>query len=159
MSSSGETFTGSVRLTIIEATGLKPTTLPGGKILSIMDPYSVIDFDDIYFGKTGSRPKTCSPVWGETMEESVEDAQRMQITVFHSSTIPPDPFIAHAQVMVSELMALVQQGCDEHEVRARGYPSVVADWSEWERVFEHGQLGLHFGVQEGTWQIVHDCFL
>ena len=113
---SGDTFTGRIKLTVIEATGLKPLTLPGGKVLSIMDPYGVVDLDDIYFGQTSAKPKTTNPVWGEVLEEDVEDVQRLQVTIFHSSTIPPDPFIAHAQVMVSELMALVRQGCDEHEV-------------------------------------------
>jgi hypothetical protein len=28
----------------------------------------------------------------------------MQITVFHASTIPPDPFIAHVQVDVADLL-------------------------------------------------------
>lgn len=116
MSAIGDTFTGRVKLTLIEATGLKPVTLPGGKVLSVMDPYGVVDFDDIYFGRTPSKPKTTCPVWGEVIEEEVEDAQRMQITIFHSSTIPPDPFIAHAQVMVAELRGLVREGCDEHEV-------------------------------------------
>lgn len=119
MAMASETFTGMVSLTVIEATGLKPMTLPGGKVLSAMDPYVAIDFDDFYFGKTAAKPKTTSPVWGEVIEESVEDAQRMQLTLFHSSTIPPDNFIAHVQIMVSELMALVQQGHDEHEVSAR----------------------------------------
>ena len=109
-------FTGMVMIHVIEATGLKPITIPGGKILSIMDPYCVIDFDDIYFGRTLAKKQTCSPVWGETFEESVEDAETMQITLFNSSTIPPDNFIAHGHVNVSELLQLVQQGHEEHEV-------------------------------------------
>ena len=112
-------FTGMVHLTVIEATGLKPVTLPGGKILSVIDPYCVIDFDDFYFGKTTAKPKTSSPVWGEVIEESVEDVRLMQLAVFHSATIPPDPFIAHTQVLVKELLDLVQQGHDEHEVGTR----------------------------------------
>ena len=111
-----DSFTGMITLTIIEATGLKPTTLPGGKILSVMDPYTVVDFDDIYFGKTSAKAKTSNPVWGEPIDESVEDAQRMQLIIFHKSTIPPDPFIAHVQVDVGEMLDLYQQGHEEHEV-------------------------------------------
>ena len=109
-------FTGVVRLTVIEATGLKPVTVPGGKVLSVMEPYCVIDFDDFYFGATSTKSKTSNPVWGEAIEETVEDSQRLQLTVFHSSTIGSDNFIAHAHIMVEDLMELVRQGHDEHEV-------------------------------------------
>lgn len=111
-----DSFTGMAMIHIIEATGLKPVTLPGGKVLTVMDPYCVIDFDDIYFGRTNNKKATTSPVWGETLEESIEDAQRMQITLFHSSLIPPDNFIAHSQIYVSELLQLTHGGHEEHEV-------------------------------------------
>ena len=114
--SAQESFTGMAMIHIIEATGLKPVMVPGGKLLTVMDPYCVIDFDDIYFGRTNNKKATSSPVWGETLEESIEDAQRMQITLFHSSLIPPDNFIAHSQIYVSELLQLTQGGHEEHEV-------------------------------------------
>lgn len=110
-------FSGNVMIHIIEATGLKPVTLPGGKILSIMDPYCVIDFDDFYFGQTSAKKQTVCPVWGETLDDSVDDAQRMQLTLFHSSTIPPDNFVAHAQISVPELVQLCAEGHGEHQVR------------------------------------------
>jgi len=109
-------FTGSVSIHIIEATGLRAVTLPGGKTLAIMDPYVVIDFDNIFFGRTLAKPKTVNPVWGETLTESVDDVQMLQFTLFHSSLIPPDNFIAHAQIYISEMMQLNQQGHEEHEV-------------------------------------------
>ena len=111
-----EGFTGSVMIHIIEATGLKPVNLPGGKILVNMDPYCVVDFDDFFFGQTSFKKQTVSPVWGETLDDNVEDAQRMQLTIFHSSTIPPDNFIAHAQIDVAELMQLCDEGQGEHQV-------------------------------------------
>lgn len=110
-------FTGMISLTVIEATGLKPVTLPGGKVLTVMEPYCVIDLDDFFFGATTPKSKTSNPVWGEEIEEAVEDVQRLQLAVFHSSTIPPDNFIAHACIMIEDLMQLVRQGHDEHEVR------------------------------------------
>ncbi len=113
-----------VSLTLMEATGLQPVTLPGGKILSVLDPYAVVDFDDIYFGKTSNRAKTNNPVWGEVLEERVEECQLMQVTVFHYSTIPPDPFIAHTQILIEELVALVQQGNQDLQVRVRGEGSM-----------------------------------
>ena len=111
-----EGFSGSVMIHIIEATGLKPVTLPGGKLLSIMDPYCVVDFDDFYFGQTSSKKQTISPVWGETLDDTVEDSQRIQLTIFNSSTIPPDNFIAHTQIEVSELESLSEKGHGEHQV-------------------------------------------
>ena len=106
-------------MTVIEATGLKPVTRPGGNVLAVdnMNPYAVIDFDDFYFGKTNSRKGTSNPIWGEIIEESVEDAERMQITLFSASAIPPDTFLAHAQIGTAELRDFTQQGYDEHEVR------------------------------------------
>ncbi len=103
----------------MEATGLQPVTLPGGKILSVLDPYAVIDFDDVYFGQTVHRVKTNNPVWGEVLEESVDEVQIMQVTIFHASTVGPDPFIAHVQILVSELISLGQQGNEELEVRRK----------------------------------------
>jgi Ca2+-dependent lipid-binding protein len=101
-----QSFTGLVSITILEALNLKSVVLPGGYRLSNkdFDPYCVIDFDDFYFGRTPHKTKTYCPVWNEHIEEPVEDGARMQITVFHASTIPPDPFIAHVQVDVADLL-------------------------------------------------------
>ena len=116
---SEDSFRGMVSVTVIEATGLKPVTRPGGSVLTVdnMNPFAVIDFDDFYFGKTSSRKGTSNPIWGEILEESVEDAQRMQITLFSASGIPPDAFLAHVQIETAELRSFTRQGFDEHEVR------------------------------------------
>lgn len=116
--SSNEAFRGMVSMTLIEATGLQPVVKQGGSILTVdnMNPYAVVDFDDIYFGKTSSRKGTSNPIWGEIIEESVEDAQRLQITLFSSAAIPPDNFLAHIQIKTSELRSFTRQGFDEHEV-------------------------------------------
>lgn len=116
---SQDSFRGMVSVTVIEATGLKPVTRPGGSVLAVdnMNPFAVIDFDDFYFGKTSSRKGTSNPIWGEIIEESVEDAQRMQITLFSASAIPPDAFLAHVQIQTSELRSYTRQGFDEHEVQ------------------------------------------
>ena len=116
--SSDDSFRGMVSVTVIEATGLKPVTRPGGSVLTVdnMNPFAVIDFDDFYFGKTSSRKGTSNPIWGEIIEESVEDAQRMQVTLFSASAIPPDAFLAHVMIQTSELRSFTRQGFDEHEV-------------------------------------------
>jgi novel protein kinase C epsilon type len=117
--SSDDSFRGMVSVTVIEATGLKPVTRPGGSVLTVdnMNPYAVIDFDDFYFGKTNSRKGTSNPIWGEIIEESVEDVQRMQVTLFSASSIPPDTFLAHVMIQTSELRSFTRQGFDEHEYK------------------------------------------
>ena len=106
----GSPFNGMVSLTVLEAQNLKSITLPGGFQLAntAMDPYCVIDFDDFFFGRSTAKTRTPCPVWNETFEEPVEDAVIMQLAVFHKSTIPPDPFIAHVQIDVSEMMKAVE---------------------------------------------------
>lgn len=113
---SGQSFTGLVSMTILEAQSLKSVILPGGVKLANkdFDPYCVVDFDDIYFGRTSHKTNTYCPVWNELIEEPVEDASRMQIALFHASTIPPDPFIAHVQVPVAEIRLTKE---DEFTVR------------------------------------------
>ena len=138
--SSDDSFRGMVSVTVIEATGLKPVTRPGGSVLTVdnMNPYAVIDFDDFYFGKTNSRKGTSNPIWGEIIEESVEDAQRMQITLFSASSIPPDTFLAHVMIQTSELRSFTRQGFDEHEVRrqrASLCESACVAWNELSRNF------------------------
>ena len=105
MAAGNGNFTGTISLTVLEASGLKPVTLPGGfqLVSTAMDPYLVVDVDDVFFSKTNPKTKTPCPVWNETCEEDVEDAEVMQMTVFHKSTIPPHPFIAHVQFTLSEL--------------------------------------------------------
>lgn len=96
-------FTGSINLTVIEATDLQPILLPGGRKLDKMDPYAVIDFDEIYFGSTTSKTRTSSPYWMEEFAEDVHDATLLGVTIFHKSIVPPDPFIAHVQVPLDQL--------------------------------------------------------
>ena len=99
-------FNGVVSITVLEAQNLKTITLPGGFQLqnTAMDPYCAIDFDDFFFGITTAKTKTPCPVWNEMFEEQVENGVKMQLTVFHKSTIPPDPFVAHCVLNLSELL-------------------------------------------------------
>ena len=110
-------FRGGITLTVVEASGLKPVNLPGGKVLAIYDPFVIADFDDIHFGETTAKQKTTCPVWGEVLEGNVQDVSTLQLTVFHRSTLPPDEFLAHAVVDVSELRDKSKTGQDDFEVR------------------------------------------
>ena len=111
MATKSSAFTGTVSLTILEAQNLRSTTLPGGFQLQSkdMDPYCVVDIDDLFLGRTQAKTKTPCPVWNENFEETVEDGARMQVTIFHNSTIPPDPFIAHSIVNIQEMIAAKEE--------------------------------------------------
>ena len=99
-------FNGVVSITLLEAQNLKTITNRRGFQLqsTAMDPYCAIDFDDFFFGITTVKTKTPCPVWNELFEEQVQNGAKMQLTVFHKSTIPPDPFVAHCVLNVSELL-------------------------------------------------------
>ncbi|KAL5464107.1 hypothetical protein EMCRGX_G033073 [Ephydatia muelleri] len=108
-------FRGVVTLTVVEASELKPVNLPGGKVLAVMDPFVVADFDEILFGETSAKQRTTCPVWGEVLEGSVQDVTSLQLTVFHKSTLPPDEFLAHAVIDVAELRDKTKTGQDDFE--------------------------------------------
>ena len=113
-------FRGVVTLTVVEASELKPVNLPGGKVLAVMDPFVVADFDEILFGETSAKQRTTCPVWGEVLEGSVQDVISLQLTVFHKSTLPPDEFLAHAVIDVAELRDKTKTGQDDFEVTGGG---------------------------------------
>ncbi|XP_065920460.1 calcium-independent protein kinase C-like [Dysidea avara] len=96
-------FTGTINITVIESTNLQPIPLAGGRKLEKMDPYAVVDFDEIYFGSTTAKSKTTNPYWMEEFAEDVHDATVLGVTIFHKSIVPPDPFIAHVQVPLEQL--------------------------------------------------------
>jgi len=96
-------FTGTINITVIEASDLQPIHLAGGRKLEKMDPYAVVDFDEIYFGSTTAKSKTSNPYWMEEFGEDVHDATVLGVTIFHKSIVPPDPFIAHVQVPLEQL--------------------------------------------------------
>ena len=107
-------FNGTVDLEILEASNIKPITITGGRVLAVFDSYVVVDFDEVYFCKTVSKPKTVNPTWREHFTEDVTDAEMMTFTLFHKAVVPPDPFIAHARIPVEEL---VTSGKEMFEVR------------------------------------------
>ena len=110
-------FTGSLKIKIIEATDLKPTDLARRKTLgglTSMDPYVLVNVDDIRIAQTTSKQKTLTPVWNEEFESEVEDAQVLCITVFHKSIMPPDDwFVANSSVALAEIMKSEVQGISD----------------------------------------------
>lgn len=111
-------FTGTLRLRVIEAQGLRPTdcskrlnlNMAFGKASNqeehqLMDPYVVVDIDDgAHVGQTTSKPKTLDPVWNQEFEKPVDQAKTLTFTVFHDAAIPPDVFVANCCISFEDLM-------------------------------------------------------
>ena len=91
-------FSGKLNIRILDAQELSPITRNG-----MLDPYVRVDVDEIYFASTTVHVKTLNGHWNESFMESVLEGEILGITVFHSSLIPPDPFIAHATLSLAEL--------------------------------------------------------
>jgi Ca2+-dependent lipid-binding protein len=105
-------FTGTVRVKICEAQGLRPTdcskrhNMTFGKAADdqLMDPYVTIDVDDTHVAQTTTRQKTLDPVWNEYFEHGVVNAKTLTLTVFHDAAIPPDVFVANCSIPFEDLL-------------------------------------------------------
>lgn len=100
-------FNGSLRVRVIEGADLKPTDLltrnPIGPRLMTLDPYVAVDVDEVEVGRTAIKPKTLSPKWGEEMCSEVVNGQMLGLTVYHSSSLPPDGYVANASIAFDQL--------------------------------------------------------
>lgn len=96
-------FTGSVKLTVLEAIDLKPAMLAQRRVKSI-DPYVSVHVDDVHIAQTSSKPKTSTPIWNEEFESEIENGETLGITVFHNAIMPPDPFLANSSVPLEEII-------------------------------------------------------
>lgn len=101
-------FTGSMKLRVVEANGLKPPATTSlaywGMKSTAIDPYVLLNVDDVPIAQTTSKPRTFDPVWNEDFESEVENGQVLGITVWHNSLMPPDPFVANSTVSLEEII-------------------------------------------------------
>lgn len=104
-------FTGTIRVKICEASGLRPTDFQkrhnmtfGKPDEQLIDPYVTIDVDDSHLAQTTSKQKTFDPLWNEFFEHSVENAKTLTLTVFHDAAIPPDDFVANCSIPFEDLI-------------------------------------------------------
>jgi len=103
-------FSGTIKLKLCEAGGLKPTDLQRRPMTFMkpdepsIDPYVTIDVDDMHLARSTTKPRSCDPVWGESFEHTVEGANKLYFTVFHSAAIPPDKFVANVAVPFEDLL-------------------------------------------------------
>lgn len=106
-----QTFTGTIRIKLCEASGLRPTDLQTRlKNMSflkpedpLLDAYVSIDVDDNILLRSATIPKTYDPVWNEYFTQDVHKANRLGLTVFHDAVIE-DLFVANCKLSFSELI-------------------------------------------------------
>lgn len=104
-------FTGTVRVKICEACGLRPTDFQTRHSMTFgkpddqpIDPYVSIDVDENHLDRSSTKPKTCDPVWNEYFVHDVQGAVNLGLTVFHDAAIPPDDFVANCNIPFEDLV-------------------------------------------------------
>ncbi|KAF9412392.1 hypothetical protein HW555_009061, partial [Spodoptera exigua] len=104
-------FSGTVRVRVCEATGLRPTDFQKRHNMTFgkpddqpIDPYVSIDADEHHLDRSSTKPKTFDPVWNETFIHEVHNVGSLGITVFHDAAIPPDDFVANCTIPFEDLM-------------------------------------------------------
>ncbi|XP_034833696.1 protein kinase C [Maniola hyperantus] len=104
-------FSGTVRVKVCEATGLRPTDFQKRHNMTFgkpddqpIDPYVSIDADEHHLDRSNTKPKTFDPVWNETFIHEVQNATNLGFTVFHDAAIPPDDFVANCTIPFEDLM-------------------------------------------------------
>ncbi|XP_060520521.1 protein kinase C [Cylas formicarius] len=110
-------FTGTVRVKICEAQGLRPTDCSkrhafGKADEQLLDPYVTVDVDDAQFAQSTTKQKTSDPVWNELFEHNVENAKTLSLTVFHDAAIPPDTFVANCSIPFEEILTRDKEEAD-----------------------------------------------
>uniref|UniRef100_A0A182IIZ5 Protein kinase C n=1 Tax=Anopheles atroparvus TaxID=41427 RepID=A0A182IIZ5_ANOAO len=103
-------FTGTLRLKVCEAIGLRPTdfqtrhTMTFGRLGDqLIDPYVSIDVDEKFIDRSTTKPRTFDPVWNESFIHEVVGANVLGMTIFHEGPIT-DVFVANATMPFEELV-------------------------------------------------------
>ncbi|XP_050089339.1 protein kinase C isoform X3 [Anopheles aquasalis] len=103
-------FTGTLRLKVCEATGLRPTdfqtrhTMTFGRLGDqLIDPYVSIDVDEKFIDRSTTKPRTFDPTWNESFIHEVENANVLGMTIFHEGPIT-DVFVANTTIPFEDLV-------------------------------------------------------
>lgn len=109
-------FNGDLRLRIGEAVDLKPTTFSlrhsviFNKSRPTLDPYVVVKVDDVKIGQTHAKHKTSSPTFNEEFCHKVSNGIRIELAVFHDSSIGYDDFVANCTIQFEDLIKVSNTG-------------------------------------------------
>ncbi|KAG8036392.1 hypothetical protein G9C98_003714 [Cotesia typhae] len=108
-------FTGTVKVKICEASGLRATDKHRKfwqDAPPIIDPYVLLDVDQNRLNRTSIKAKTFDPVWNETFTHDVQAAVMLGLTVFHDAALPPDDFVANCRIPFEELVRREDETAD-----------------------------------------------
>ncbi|XP_015109260.1 protein kinase C [Diachasma alloeum] len=108
-------FTGTVKVKICEAAGLRATDKHRKfwqDAPPIIDPYVLLDVDQNRLNRTSIKPKTFDPVWNECFTHDVQAAVMLGLTVFHDAALPPDDFVANCRIPFEELVRREDETAD-----------------------------------------------
>ncbi|KAK0087028.1 hypothetical protein PV325_001872 [Microctonus aethiopoides] len=108
-------FTGTVKVKICEAKGLRATDKHRKfwqDAPPIIDPYVLLDVDQNRLNRTSIKPKTFNPVWNECFTHEVQAAIMLGLTVFHDAALPPDDFVANCRIPFDELVRREDETAD-----------------------------------------------
>ena len=101
-------FTGTIKLRILEAMGLEETKVRSNVIttlgLSSIDPYLQVNVDDENIYQTSKKLSTFSPAWNEDYTTSLKDAKMISFTVFHGSIVGGGAFVSNSAIPLQEIM-------------------------------------------------------
>lgn len=79
-----------------------------------VDPYVMIDVDEVFVERTTTKAKVRDPEWNETFStDLLRSAEEIGFTVFHSATVPPDDFIANTKFPLADLISKAEQPLHE----------------------------------------------
>ncbi|KJH50331.1 kinase domain protein [Dictyocaulus viviparus] len=116
-------FTGTLRVRVLEAKGLRPTEwsrrFSQNETVSVclwfeihdiaiisaaLDTYVNVDWDEYHVGTTAVRAKTNEPRWNEEfVANDVHSGRAVGFTVFHNCVMPPDDFVANTRIPFDDL--------------------------------------------------------
>ena len=57
-------------------------------------------------GKTSAKARSSDPNWNEVFILYISSGHKISLTIFHKAMVPPDPFIAHADLDLDEMMQM-----------------------------------------------------
>ncbi|XP_064420833.1 protein kinase C eta type [Latimeria chalumnae] len=102
-------FNGYLKVRIGEAVGLKPTSFSRrhslfNKTTPPMDPYIAINVDECRIGRTRTKQKTNSPTYNEEFCVNVSNGKRLELAVFHDTSIGYDSFVANCCIRLEDLL-------------------------------------------------------
>lgn len=132
-------FTGTLKITVCEACGLRPTdfqkrhNVTFGKLDDQpIDPYVTIDVDEQHLDRTTTKQKTFDPVWNESFSHDVQAAINLELTVFHDAAIPPDDFVANCTISFEDLIQKEKESPDfwvDLEPQGKLHLKIELQWS------------------------------